>query len=1132
MTISVLVVDDHAMFRKGLRMMLDDEDDIQVVGEAGDGVEAIRLAGELLPDVIVMDITMPGTDGIEATRQIVSTLPGVKVIPLSIHSGKRFVQKMLRAGAAGYVLKESAPEELVHAVRAVHGDDIYLSSAISGVVVSEYVRLLNRSDSHDRDGGLSESDESIVRMIAEGHSVKEIAAARETSASKIQTARRRIIKTLDLANVAELTEYARAQRWGEGETRVEMASSDSESLRVSILGTKFHRPTVPPDFVSRDRLLQKLDEACDVPVILVAAPAGYGKSMLVADWLAKHHERPAAWLSLSEAESDLRSFLTYVVAAVEGQLPSSCPDTTTVLHASELPTVNVLVDALGNDLDAIDEPFALVLDDYHLIAGAEVHGLLENLLQHPPRPMRLVVITRHDPPFSLAALRGNRWLTELRQQDLRFTRDEVSKVLRQTTGVTLGEGALDRIEQLMEGWIVGLQLVGMLMRNCEDPDAFVSNLQGGVHQVYDYLLHEVLGRQPFKLRECLQKISILDRFCAPLIDAVCQPSDDATDSAMTGAQIIERLRRENLFIVPLDAQRRWFRHHHIFQNLLAQQLDNNRSVSEVCDLHIRASDWYSEHGLIDEAIRQALAAGQTERAAEIVANLRVKTLTRDACYELERWLAILPDFVICERPELLLARTWVLYFHLKFEEVSAVLDGLELLISEPQSSDQASTNAMRGEVDFFRGSLEFFAGHCAESLLYLDRAIEHIPADHHLVLGEIDMILALASQMDGRQDQAIERLQSILAHSHALHSTRQVRAIAATVMVHMISANLHDATSAVTRMKRIVADSGSIYAESWCAYMQGLIHLWQNERGAAVACLSRAVDRRYVLDSRAAMDAMAALALSHEMSGDRAETEAILRMLSEFVDSLRLSPEILHSCEARLAIVRGERRSVARWLKSVSPAEEPALIFWHEVPCVTGCRALLAKNSKASLREAEQRLDAYLQTSENTHNTLNVIQALLLQSLVLHRNGRNAESLEALHRAVALAQPGDYIHSFVEWGQPMAELLRGLLVDEVVAEFVDRLLTEMPKPDQQKHSELAKPTTAEDGSLIETLTNRERDTLELLAQRLYDKEIAKSMGVSVWTVKTHVKHIFEKLHVKNRREAVQKAKELGLVEGE
>ncbi|EMI44177.1 response regulator [Rhodopirellula sp. SWK7] len=1131
MTISVLVVDDHAMFRKGLRMMLDDEDDIQVVGEAGDGEEAIRLAGELLPDVIVMDITMPNTDGIEATRQIVSTLPNVKVIPLSIHSGKRFVQKMLRAGAAGYVLKESAPEELVHAVRAVHGDDIYLSSAISGVVVSEYVRLLNRSDSHDRDGGLSESDKSIVQMIAEGHSVKEIAAAQKTSASKIQTARRRIIKTLDLANVAELTEYARAQRWGEGETSVEMASSDSESLRVSILGTKFHRPTVPPDFVSRDRLLQKLDEACDVPLILVCAPAGYGKSMLVADWLAKHNERCAAWLSLSEAESDLRSFLTYVVAAVEGQFSGSCPDTTSVLHAAELPTVNVLADALGNDLDAIDEPFVLVLDDYHLIAGGEVHGLLENLLQHPPRPMRLVVITRHDPPFSLAALRGNRWLAELRQQDLRFTRDEASEVLSQITGVTVNDAALSRLEQLMEGWIVGLQLVGMLLRNCEDKEAFVSQLQGGVHQVYDYLLHEVLGRQPLPLQNCLQKMSVLDRFCAPLVEAVCQPSGDSPDSAMTGAHIIQRLRQENLFIVPLDARERWFRYHHVFQNLLTQQLDKTHPASEVRDLHGRASDWFSQQGMIDEAIRHALAAGRSEQAAEIVADARLKTLTRDASYELERWLALLPESIIGERPELLLARVWVLYFHLRFEEVPAVLDQLEPLIAERQLLDGASASGMRGEVDLFRGYLEFFAGNCADSLGHLHHAMERIPADHHPALSETDLVVGLASQMDGQREQALQRLQSILANTHAMHPTRQIRAIAATVMIHMISANLHDAIFAATRMKGIAADNGSSYAESWRDYMQGLVHLWQNERSAAVACLNKAVDRRYVLDSRAAMDAMAALALSYEMNGEQSEAEATMRMLREFVDSLRLSADIFHSCEARLAIVRGNRPPVSRWLKSAAPADEPALIFWHEVPCVTRCRALLAKNSQASLRKAEQRLEAYLQTSENTHNTLNTIQALLLQSLVLHRSDRNAESAEALHRAVALAQPGDCILFFVELGEPMAELLQGLTADDAVAEFVDRLLAEIPKPDQQKHSELAKPTTEEDGSLIETLTNRELDTLELLAQRLYDKEIAKSMGVSVWTVKTHVKHIFEKLHVKNRREAVQKAEELGLLKG-
>lgn len=1120
MTISVLLVDDHSMFRKGLRMMLDEEDGIQVIGEAVEGEQAIRLAGELLPDVIVMDITMSNTDGIEATRQIVSRQPNVKVISLSIHSGKRFVQKMLRAGAAGYILKESAPEELVRAIHAVQNEDVYLSSAISGIVVSEYVRLLNRSDAHDGDAALSENEQSIVRMIAEGHSVKEIAATQETSVSKVQAARRRIIQALGLANDVELNEFARVQRWSKGETRVALASSDGESQQVSILGTKFHRPHVPAEFLSRDRLLQKLNEADAVPVVLVSAPAGYGKSMLVADWVEKNHDRPAVWLSLSEPESDLRSFLIYVVAAVEGRFSGSCPETTSVLRAADLPTMNVLVDALGNDLDAISEPFVLVLDDYHLISGAEVHGLLENLLQHPPRPMRLVVITRHDPPFSLAVLRGNRWLVELRQQDLRFTPNEVSEVLSPYTSEPLGDEALARLEELMEGWIVGLQLVGLSMSECEDQNAFVAELRGGVHQVYDYLLHEVLAQQPSQLQDRLRDISILDRFDVGLVDAICQPSDAFPGSAMTGAYLLEHLRQDNLFVISLDAQGRWFRYHHVFQNLLLQQLQKRRNASEICDLHSRASIWLSDQGLVDEAIRHALAADQTERAAEIIANGRINALNRDDWCELERWLTLLPESLICERPELLLVRAWTLTFHLKFAELSTVLDLLEPLVSD---------QSMRGEMDFFRGYMLFFAGQFAESLVHLKRAIANLPADHLLVHGESDVILALASQVNGQQQQAITRLQSTLADTQTLHPIRQARAIAASVMVRMIAAELYDAAKLTTRMKRIATDSGSVYVECWCDYMQGLLQMWQHDRVAAVACLTKTVERRYALHSRAAMDAMAALALSHELHGDSAEAGAILRMLREFVDSLRLSPDIFYSCEARLAIVRGDRPSVTRWLKSVAPTDEPASIFWHEIPSVTRCRALLSEGSEASLQEAEQRLDAYLQTSEKTHNTLNLIQALLLQSLALHKSGKATDSTDALQRAVSLAEPGDCLHFFVELGQPMVELLQGLSKGSEATDFVDRLIAEFPTRNLHVHSDLSVAAVEENGSLIETLTNRERDTLELLAERLYDKEIAKSMGVSVWTVKTHVKHIFEKLHVKNRRQAVEKAKLLGLV---
>ena len=347
--IRVLLVDDHAMMRKGMALLLGEEADIEVIGEAGDGEQAIAQARELKPDVVVMDINMPRLNGIEATRQIVAELPDSKVIALSINSSKRFVDDMLSAGAVGYILKESVPEELLLGIRAVMRGDMYLSSATTSTVVSAYIE------------GIS--------------------------------------------------------------------SEQAEVANIRILQTKLHRPAAPMSLVTRTRLFEQLDAGRERPLTLVSAPAGYGKSVLISSWLASS-DWTSAWLSLDGSDSDLRQFLSYFLAAVNSAFPKTCEETRSLLTAAQLPSLGALVRTLVNELDEIEQPFILVLDDFHRIdVESPVNELLQLLLGHPPIPLHLVILTRRDPPLQLLSLRVQDQITELRMEDLSFTLQEARQLL-------------------------------------------------------------------------------------------------------------------------------------------------------------------------------------------------------------------------------------------------------------------------------------------------------------------------------------------------------------------------------------------------------------------------------------------------------------------------------------------------------------------------------------------------------------------------------------------------------------------------------------------------------------------------------------------------------------------------------
>ena len=205
MSVRIILADDHSMMRDGLRAILDKEGDFEVVGEAKTGREAITLATTQSPDVVVMDIGMPDLNGVEATREIIDTVTNVKVIALSTYSDRQFVLEMLDAGAASYVLKSTASEELLLAIRTVMDDKTYLSPEVAAGVVSQYVdRLESAADASP----LGTREREILQLVAEGKKSRQIASQLHVSVNTVETHRKNIMRKLDLHTIADLTKFA------------------------------------------------------------------------------------------------------------------------------------------------------------------------------------------------------------------------------------------------------------------------------------------------------------------------------------------------------------------------------------------------------------------------------------------------------------------------------------------------------------------------------------------------------------------------------------------------------------------------------------------------------------------------------------------------------------------------------------------------------------------------------------------------------------------------------------------------------------------------------------------------------------------------------------------------------------
>lgn len=1043
--IKILLVDDHAMLRKRMAVLLGGEEDIVIVGEAGDGEEAIAQVEALKPDIVVMDMSVLKLNVIEVTRQIVARFPHSKVIGLSINSDKHFIDDLLSAGAVGYLLKESVPEELLQCIRTVMHGDIYLSNATTSKVISAYVESLSQA-----------------------------------------------------------------------------RSEDSLTVVADILQTRLHPPVMTPDLVARSRLFELLDEGRVRPLILVSAGAGYGKSVLISSWLTSS-DWSDAWLSLDESDSDLRQFLRYFVAALRVVFPGACKQTFSLTEVDQLPPLNMLTTILCNELEAFDQPLIMVLDDYHRIdARSPVHELVQQILALPPIPLHLVIITRRDPPLPLIHLRAQNQVTDIRMQDLQFTEAEARMLLEKASVISISDDVLHHLQQEIEGWPVGLRLASLALNQVDDMESFLKDLHGGIQQTQEYLLYEVLARQSSKQREWLLKTAILDRYCRPLIEAVCAVESPADVGGKNGEEFINSLLENNLFTIPLDNRGEWFRYHHLFQHLLQRELGRLFSAEEIAGLHTRASEWFESEGLIDESLHHAKAQsrGNNELVVHIIERHARPMRNEGKWYMVSRWMSQLPEEVVQQRPELLLSMAWEHYYRLNHAAIPALLDQVDTLMG-----GDADSHELSGEVAVFRGFFSFFSDQGAQSLKYIEHALERVPLTESEFRAQAEILFAIAGNHEGQQQRVIVALSAWL-DEQPLHPLREVSLLWGLFYVHYVSGDLQGAEKYCQQGLGVARLHDMKNFTGWFLYFKALIYLQRGELDVAIELLEQAIAFKYYHYTRAAVDALVALTLAYQMCAKSQQADATLRTLSEFVRYLGPSfVGLADACAARLAIMQGQ--SAVSWLRTGPPPAAEMMVCWFEVPYITRCRALIVGATAAGLREAEQCLLEYTEKNEALHNPLQMIGIQALLAVACEKQGKTAQAMSHLQQALALGQPSSVVFPFLELGHPMADLLQRLPEQDTNAVFATQILSAFGNKALKKNvisqPEVNTKAIAWNG---EPLTNREIDILKLLAHRLQNKEIAARLFVSPETVKSHLKHLYDKLSVNNRREAAAQANKI------
>ncbi len=911
-------------------------------------------------------------------------------------------------------------------------------------------------------------------------------------------------------------------------------------MSAPILATKLFVPPPQPKIVLRPRLIERLNEGLDRRLTLVSAPAGFGKTTLVGEWLAAL-PRPAAWLSLDEGDSDPTRFLACLVAALQTIAADIGEGALGALQSSQPPPTEAILTALLNEIAAVEDDFVLILDDYHVVDSKPVDDALAFLIEHMPQQVHLVVATREDPNLPLARLRARGQMTELRAADLRFTSSEAAEFLKGVMGLDLSAEDIAALETRTEGWIAGLQLAALSMRGREDVSGFIRAFAGDNRYIVDYLLEEVLQRQPERVQTFLLKTSILDRLSGPLCDAVTGQEE--------GDALLAALERGNLFVIPLDDNRHWYRYHHLIADVLFARLTRERH-GRVATLHRRASEWHEHNGSAADAIRHALAAEDFERAADLV-ELAVPAMRRSRREAtLLGWLKALPDEMFRVRPVLSVHYVGTLLQSGQLDgararlrdaerwlETTADMSGrAEAPSAEMVVVDEEEFRRLPVSVAIYRAGIALVLGDVPETVTYARRALDLVPEDEHFSRGAAAALLGLASWTSGDLESAHRSYADGMASlQRAGYISDVVGGAIALADIRIAQGRLHEAMRTYERALQLATEHGDPVMRGTADMHVGMSELprERNDLHAATQRLLRSKEQgehtRFPQNPYRWRVAMARIL---EAQGD---PDGALDLLHEaehlYVSDFFPNVRPIAALKTRVWVVQGRLGEALGWAREQGLSAHDDLGYLREFEHITLARVLLARyksdREERSIHEAMGLLERLLQVAEEGGRMGGVIVILVLQALAREAQGDRPSALVPLERALTLAEPEGYVRVFVDEGTPMARLLYEALSHGVEPEYVRRLLAAFPVAEAKQVT--SSPLRGSGSEMVEPLSERELEVLGLIAEGLTNQEVATRLYLSLHTVKVHARNIYGKLGVKSRTQAVAKGKALGIL---
>ena len=872
---------------------------------------------------------------------------------------------------------------------------------------------------------------------------------------------------------------------------------------MPLLQTKLHSPSPHPDLVSRPRLIEYLNAGLPRKLALISAPAGFGKTTLVCDWL-RQIDQPAAWLSLDGADNDPARFFTYCLAALQHIEPAIGQTTHSLLQSPQPPAPEALITTLINDSIAFSGKLALVLDDYHHINNPAIHQAMTLLLEHLPPQMRLIITTRADPPLPLARLRVRGQITELRENDLRFTLEEATAFLNEMMALNLTETHIATLESRTEGWIAGLQLAALSVQQQAHPEQFIALFAGDDQYIVDYLVEEVLNHQPAEMQNFLLQTSILNRMSGSLCDTVTGGSN--------GQAKLETLQQANLFVIPLDTKRRWFRYHHLFGDLLRHRLlqqDAQRSRR----LHLRAAHWYLAHGDPAEAVHHALESHDEAGIEQVLIEATKQRIVMGQHHQVLRWFNRLPEALRLNRYRLTLFEGYLHIFLSQTAQVRAIVS--KAIAQMPADAPPEAHGMLAG----LQGFLADEDDDLTTAMALYEAALRGLAPEYEVVQNALRTLLGLAQLRTGSLESGFQLI--IDAFQYSLQPDNLRHTLNSLVSLSSLFRRKAGPGLEHALRERIVAEYEAAETEPppdlcWIYSALAQEHYYRNDLKMALKYTQKGIDIGLPLGpaSPAYLNAQALLVNIFYALGRQGEADTLLAEITRTAQQVpEPMPMIIASVKILFLLKGGDIAGATALANRLGLSPQAPIAPILDYTYLIYARLLIAQAAHDAANAVLQRL---AEIEENLGHPNRRVTVAILRAHQAQQSGDHPTALRYLEQAVQLGAAHGYPRLFLDEDAAIADLLPQ--VREVAPAFVDGLLAAFNKP-----------TPTPDQPLIEPLTECELEVLRLVTAGQSNQQIADELVVTVGTVKKHLSNIFGKLGVNSRTQAVAEARALGIL---